>query len=60
MRNKTLLILEIIWIITGAASIAAAIRTVTTTGGIKALIFFVMAMISFLFAMMRHRQRKKS
>jgi membrane associated rhomboid family serine protease len=60
MRNSSLLILEIIWIVTGILSVVAAIRFAMTTGGSKIIIFALMALISFLFAWMRHRQRKKS
>jgi hypothetical protein len=60
MRNSSLLILEIIWIVTGILSIGAGIRFALTTGGSKIILFALMALISFLFALMRHRQRKKS
>jgi len=60
MRNSSLLILEIIWIVTGILSVIVAIRFAMTTGGSKIIIFALMALISFLFAWMRHRQRKKS
>jgi len=55
-----LLILEIIWWATGIISIAAGIRFAVTGGGIKILLFIVMALVSFLFAWLRHQQRKKS
>jgi hypothetical protein len=60
MRNSSLLILEIIWIVAGILSVIAGIRFAMTTGGSKIIIFASMAIISFLFAWMRHRQRKKS
>jgi membrane associated rhomboid family serine protease len=60
MRNSSLLILEIIWIVAGILSVIAGIRFAMTTGGSKIIIFALMAIISFLFAWMRHRQRKKS
>jgi hypothetical protein len=60
MRNSTLLILEIIWLATGLISIVAGIRFLMNDGGIKTLIFIAMALISFLFAWLRHQQRKKS
>jgi len=59
-RNSSLLVLEIIWITTGVLCLAASIRTVVTDGGSKIFIFAFMALISFLFAWMRHNQRKKS
>lgn len=60
MRNSSLLVLEIIWIVAGILSVVAGIRFAMTTGGSKIIIFALMALISFLFAWMRHRQRKKS
>jgi hypothetical protein len=59
MRNSSLLVLEIIWIATGILSIAAGIRFAITGSGSKILIFAAMAVISFLFAWLRHNQRKK-
>ena len=59
--NKTfLLIVEIIWIITGVLSIAAGIRYLTAGGGKLLFVFPLLAVVSFLFAWIRHRQRKKS
>jgi len=60
MRNSSLLILEIIWWSTGVLSVAAGIRFAVTEGGIKTLIFILMALVAFLFAWLRHQQRKKS
>jgi len=60
MRNSTLLILEIIWIATGVFCLAASIRIAVTAGGGRSVIFALMALISFLFAWLRHKQRKKS
>jgi len=60
MRNSSLLILEIIWWATGIISIIVGIRIAFTDGGTKTLIFILMALVSFLFAWMRHKQRKKS
>jgi hypothetical protein len=60
MRNSSLLILEIIWIVTGLLCVAAGIRFAITDGGSKIFIFALMAIISFVFATIRHRQRKKS
>jgi len=59
MRNSYLFILEIIWWATGAASLAAGIRFAFTEGGAKTFIFILMAAVSFLFAWIRHKQRKK-
>ena len=60
MHKKTLLVLEIIWIIVGVCCIAAGIRFAIITGGNKVFIFILMALVSFAFAWVRHRQRKKS
>lgn len=60
MRNSSLLILEIIWWATGTLSLAAAVRFATTEGGSRTLLFLLMSVISFLFAWVRNRQRKKS
>jgi hypothetical protein len=59
MRNSYLLILEIIWWATGFLSLAAGIRFAVTEGGAKTFIFILMAAVSFLFAWIRHKQRKK-
>jgi len=59
MRNNSLFILEIIWIITGVLSIVIAIKIAITTGGNRIWFFLLMAVISFLFAWVRHKQRKK-
>jgi uncharacterized membrane protein YczE len=60
MRNSSLLVLEIIWIVTGVLCIAAGIRFALTNGGSKIPIFALMAMICFVFAWLRDKQRKKS
>jgi hypothetical protein len=60
MRNSSLLALEIIWIATGILCIAAGIRSAIISGSSKIPIFAVMALICFVFAWLRHRQRKKS
>jgi hypothetical protein len=59
MNKKFLLILEIVWIITGILSIAAGIRYIIKDSGNKFYIFPVLALISFIFAWLRHRERKK-
>ena len=60
MRNSSLLILEIIWIAAGVLSVIFGIHYAVNTGGSKIIIFALMALVSFLFAWIRHRQRKKS
>jgi hypothetical protein len=59
MKSR-LLILEIIWIATGVLCILAGIRFSLTSGGTKIYIFATMALVSFVFAWLRHNQRKKS
>jgi hypothetical protein len=60
MNKKYLKILEIIWIIVGSVCILAGARFAIKTGGSGVYIFIIMALVSFAFAWMRHRQRKKS
>jgi hypothetical protein len=60
MNKKSLLILESVWIIVGIICIAAGIRYAILTGGSGVFIFILMALVSFTFAWVRHRQRKKS
>jgi hypothetical protein len=60
MRNSSLLVLKIIWIVTGILSTGIAVRIALTSGGNKIWFFSLMALISFLFAWIRHKQRKKS
>jgi hypothetical protein len=60
MRNSSLFILEMIWWAAGVISVAAAIRYAFTEGGTRIIIFILMALVSFLFAWLRHQQRKKN
>jgi len=59
MKSKFLLVLEIVWVIIGLACTAAGINSAVGNELKKSLIFFVMAAISFIFARIRHLQRKK-
>jgi len=59
MSKKYLLILEIIWIITGILCVAAGIRYIIRDSGKMFFLFPLMAIISFVFACLRHRERKK-
>lgn len=59
MRNISILVLEIIWLVTGVVCVAAAVKFALTTGGIKTFLFVLMAIVSFTFAWLRHKQRKK-
>jgi hypothetical protein len=58
MNKRFLLILEIIWIVTGTLCLAAGIRNAVSSGDSKTFIFLLLAFISFIFAWLRHRQRK--
>jgi hypothetical protein len=60
MKNSTLRILEVVWIIVGVASTAEGIRYAISPGGARTFVFFGMAIVSFLFAWARHSQRKNS
>jgi len=59
MSKRFLIILEIIWIITGILCIGAAIKYAIAPGGKMIYIFLLMSAVSFLFAFARHRERKK-
>jgi hypothetical protein len=59
MNKKSLLILEIVWIIVAILCIAACIRYTIKSDGSKAIISIIMALVSIAFAWVRHRQRKK-
>ena len=59
MNRKYLIVLEVIWIITGILCLIAGIRYATGKGGNKTIIFFLLAGVSFLFAWFRDRERKK-
>jgi len=60
MNKRTLIILEVIWIVIGIFCIAAAIHNKITTGGERFLILLGMGILSFLMAYIRDRQRKKN
>jgi len=60
MRNSSILILEIIWIATGVLCIIAGIRFAITNGANKVPLFALMALVCFVFAWIRDRQRIKS
>jgi hypothetical protein len=60
MSNKWLIVIEIIWIVTGILCVIAGIRFALTNGGNKIFVFALMALVSFTFAWFRHNQRKKN
>jgi hypothetical protein len=59
MNKRYLIVLEVIWIITGVFCIIAGIKYAIGPGGKKTFIFFLLAAVSFLFAWFRDRERKK-
>jgi hypothetical protein len=59
MNKRYLIVLEFIWIATGTLCLIAGIRYATGAGGKKTYIFFLLAAVSFLFAWLRDRERKK-
>ncbi len=59
MKNSSLLIMEIIWIAVGVLCIAAGTRFAITNGFSKVPIFALMTLVCFVFAWIRHRQRKR-
>jgi hypothetical protein len=60
MSSKPLRILQITWIIVGIICIAGSIRSVLINDTPRVFIFLAMAIISFLFAWIRHIQQKRS
>jgi glucose dehydrogenase len=60
MRNSSLIVMEIIWVVTGVLCLIAGIRLVFAGGSNKIPIFALMSLICFVFAWLRHKQRKKS
>jgi tryptophan-rich sensory protein len=59
MTKKSLLILEVIWIVIGIASAIAGVHNAINTGGKRLLIFLLMTIVAFGMAWLRHNQRKK-
>lgn len=60
MSNRSLIVIEVIWIVTGTLCVIAGIRFALTGGGNKIFVFAIMALVSFAFAWVRHNQRKKN
>jgi len=60
MRNSSLMALEIIWFVAGIMCIYAAVRSAMAGEGGRTALFILMTLISFIFALLRHNQRKKS
>ena len=60
MRNSAILIIEIIWIVAGILCTVAAIRSAQIEDKGKTILFALMAVVSIVFAVIRHSQRKKN
>jgi hypothetical protein len=59
MNKKSLLLIEIVWVILGIACLAIAVREIIINGLGKAWLFLVMSAVAFILAWMRDSQRKK-
>jgi hypothetical protein len=59
MNKKFLIVLEVTWIITGVLCLIAGIRYASGPCNNKTFVFFLLAVVSFLFAWFRERERKK-
>jgi len=59
-RNSSLVVMVIIWLVTGFLCLLAAGRLAFAGGSNKIPIFVLMSLICFVFAWLRNRQRKKS
>ena len=59
MNKKSLLLIEIIWIILGTVSLGIAIREISANGLKSGLLYLVMAAGAFVLAWIRDSQRKK-
>lgn len=59
MNKKSLLLIEIIWIILGLMCLGIAIRETVNAGIGRAWLFYVMAIAAFVLAGIRDSQRKK-
>lgn len=60
MNKRTLLILEVAWIVIGILCLAAAIHNRIVSDGKLFLIFLLMGFASFVMSWFRHKQRKKN
>jgi hypothetical protein len=59
MNKKSLLLIEIIWILLGLVCLGIAVRETLANGIGRAWLFFVMAGVAFVLAWLRDSQRKK-
>lgn len=59
MNKKSLLLIEIIWIVLGTVCLGIAIREISANGFKSGLLYLVMAAGAYTLAWMRDSQRKK-
>jgi hypothetical protein len=59
MTKKSLLILEIVWIVIAVTSAITGVHYAINTGGNRIFVFIIMTLIALLMAWFRHYQRKK-
>lgn len=59
MNRKFHIVLEVVWLLTGFLCLYAGIRLAFGTRGMPMYIFFALAVVSFLFAWFRDKERKK-
>ena len=59
MNRKSLLLIEIIWIILGLMCLGIAVRETVNAGIGRAWLFYVMAVAAFVLAWVCDSQRKK-
>ncbi|MCA1740875.1 MAG: hypothetical protein LC630_00070 [Bacteroidales bacterium] len=59
MNKKSLLLIEIIWVILGIICLGIAIREISANGFKSGLLYLVMAIGAFVLAWVRDSQRKK-
>jgi hypothetical protein len=59
MNKKSLLLIEIIWVILGIICLGIAIREISANGIKSGLLYLVMAAGAFVLAWIRDSQRKK-
>lgn len=59
MNKKSLLLIEIVWVILGLVCLGIAIREISANGIKSGLLYLVMAAGAFVLAWIRDSQRKK-
>lgn len=59
MNKKSLLLIEIVWIILGTVCLGIAIREITSNGFKSGLLYLIMAAGALSLAWLRDSQRKK-